>query len=152
MTCIGEEVCNKTLRPSDDQEILGQLEMPPDGDKSRLTMGGCVRAEIWAHAFLGRSRLGRALGRKNPGYFWKDSSEKDIILATDWSLETCCDPEQQQRSGLTRRCEACLNNRVRLFVRPWTVARQAPLSMGIFQARKLGWVAISYSRGSWKCA
>jgi len=55
---MGEEVCNKTLRPSDDQEILGQLEMPPDGDKSRLTMGGCARTEIWAHAFLGRSSLG----------------------------------------------------------------------------------------------
>ena len=112
MTCMGEEVCNKTPRPSDDQEILGQLEMPPDGDKSRLTMGGCVRAEIWAHEFLGRSRPGRGLGRKIPGYFWEDSSEKDIVLATDWPLETCCDPEPQQRSGLTRRCEACLHSRV----------------------------------------
>ena len=32
----------------------------------------------------------------------------------------------------------------------WTVASQAPLSMGFFQARILEWVAISYSRGfSW---
>ena len=30
---------------------------------------------------------------------------------------------------------------VRLFVTPWTVARQAPLSMGILQARILEWVA-----------
>jgi len=29
-----------------------------------------------------------------------------------------------------------------------TVAHQAPLSMGFFQARILGWVAISFSRGS----
>ena len=29
-----------------------------------------------------------------------------------------------------------------------TVARQAPLSMGFFQARMLEWVAISFSRGS----
>ena len=35
---------------------------------------------------------------------------------------------------------------VQLFVTPWTVAHQAPLSMGIFQARILEWVA--YSRGS----
>lgn len=103
MTRMGEEVCDKTPRPSDGQGILGQLEMPPDGDKSSLTMGGCVRAEIWAHDFLGRSRPGRDLGRKIPGYFWKDSSGKDIVLATDWSLETCCDPEPQQSSGLTRR-------------------------------------------------
>ena len=30
----------------------------------------------------------------------------------------------------------------------WTVVRQAPLSMGIFQARFLEWVAISFSRES----
>ena len=34
------------------------------------------------------------------------------------------------------------------FVNPWTVARQAPPVHGIFQARILEWVAISYSRGS----
>ena len=31
---------------------------------------------------------------------------------------------------------------------PWTVACQAPLSMGISQARILKWVPISHSRGS----
>ena len=36
-----------------------------------------------------------------------------------------------------------------LFVTPWTVARQAPLSMGILQARILEWVAIPFFRGSW---
>ena len=36
---------------------------------------------------------------------------------------------------------------VRLFVTPWTVAYQAPLS-GIFQARVLEWVAVFFSRGS----
>ena len=35
--------------------------------------------------------------------------------------------------------------RVQLLVTPWTVAHQAPLSMGI-QARILEWVAISFSR------
>ena len=37
---------------------------------------------------------------------------------------------------------------VQLFATPWTVARQAPLSMGILQARVLQWVAMSSSRGS----
>ena len=37
---------------------------------------------------------------------------------------------------------------VRLFATPWTVARQAPQSMGILQARTLEWVAIPSSRGS----
>ena len=39
-------------------------------------------------------------------------------------------------------------SRVWLLATPWTVAYQAPLSMGFFQARILEWVAISYSRGS----
>ena len=50
----------------------------------------------------------------------------------------------------------CMLSRVQLFSTPWTVARQAPLSMGILQARILEWVAISSSRGSswprdWTC-
>ena len=35
---------------------------------------------------------------------------------------------------------------VQLFVTPWTVARQAPLSMRILQVRTLEWVAMSFSR------
>ena len=41
-----------------------------------------------------------------------------------------------------------LLSRVWLFTTPWTVAHQAPLSMGILQARILEWVAIPSSRGS----
>ena len=37
-------------------------------------------------------------------------------------------------------------SRVRLFATPWTVAYQAPVVHGIFQARVLEWVAISFSR------
>ena len=37
---------------------------------------------------------------------------------------------------------------VQLFVTPWTVACQAPLSMGILQARILEWIAMPSSRGS----
>ena len=44
-----------------------------------------------------------------------------------------------------RVCSQLLSH-VHLFLTPWTMARQAPLS-GIFQARILEWVAISYSRG-----
>ena len=40
-----------------------------------------------------------------------------------------------------------LLSHVRLFVTPWTVACQAPLSMGILQARILEWVAIPSSWG-----
>ena len=37
---------------------------------------------------------------------------------------------------------------LQLFVTAWTVARQAPLSMGIFPARVLEWVAMPATRGS----
>ena len=39
-------------------------------------------------------------------------------------------------------------SRVWLFATPRTLARQAPLSMGIFQARILEWIAMPSSRGS----
>ena len=42
----------------------------------------------------------------------------------------------------------CLVAQSYLFVTLWTVARQAPLSMGILQARILEWVAMLSSRGS----
>ena len=42
----------------------------------------------------------------------------------------------------------CRFSHVSLFVTLWTVAHQAPLSMGILQARILGWVAISFSKES----
>ena len=49
--------------------------------------------------------------------------------------------EQECKSG-------CVVSRVWVFVTLWSVACQAPLSMGFFQARILEWVTISYSRGS----
>ena len=42
----------------------------------------------------------------------------------------------------------CSLSPVQLFVTPWTVAHQAPLSMGVVPARILEWVAVSSSRGS----
>ena len=45
-------------------------------------------------------------------------------------------------------CCAWLFSHVQLFANPWTVAHQAPLSMGILQARILERVALPSSRGS----
>ena len=39
-------------------------------------------------------------------------------------------------------------SRVQLFAILWTVARQAPLSMGFSRQELLEWVAVSSSRGS----
>ena len=46
------------------------------------------------------------------------------------------------------KCCAQSLSRAQLFVTPWTVAHQAPLSIGILQTRILEWVAMSSSTGS----
>ena len=45
-------------------------------------------------------------------------------------------------------CCAYLLSCIWLFATPWTVAHQAPLPMGVLQARILEWVAMSSFRGS----
>ena len=45
-------------------------------------------------------------------------------------------------------CVCSVTSHVWLFVTLWTFAHQAPLSMGILQARILGWVAMPSFRGS----
>ena len=55
-----------------------------------------------------------------------------VIMWTFYNIKVCC---------------AVLGH-VWLFVTPCTVARQAPLSMGMLQARILEWVAMPSSRGS----
>ena len=44
--------------------------------------------------------------------------------------------------------KVCLVAQSCLFVTLWTVAHQAPLSMGVLQARILEWVAVPSSRGN----
>ena len=56
---------------------------------------------------------------------------------------------QQSDSGVyIYSCTLHRFSRVQLFATLWTVAHQAPLSMGILQARILEWVAMSSSQGS----
>ena len=52
------------------------------------------------------------------------------------------------QNGLNELCMLSRFSRVRLFVTPWTVVRQAPPSMGILQARILEWVVTSSCRES----
>ena len=56
---------------------------------------------------------------------------------------------QQSDSGVyIYSCKLSLFSHVQLFVTLWTVAHQAPLSMGILQARILDCVAMPSSQGS----
>ena len=56
----------------------------------------------------------------------------------------------QSDSVVHRHRRACARSLscIQLFATPWTVARQAPLSMGILQARILEWVVMPSSKGS----
>ena len=68
-----------------------------------------------------------------------------VWCSTDWAIQALLEKLEAQTESL---CSVVL-----LFVTPWTVASQAPLSMGFsrLQARILEWVAISHSRGSSLC-
>ena len=47
------------------------------------------------------------------------------------------DGSLDQKMDMSGKTGVCVLSRVRLFVTPWTVAHQAPLTMGFFQARIL---------------
>ena len=64
------------------------------------------------------------------------------LLETEVQSEDACSISRK------RRVHAQLLSRIQSFVTPWTVTHQAPLSMGISQARILEWIALSFSRGS----
>ena len=53
------------------------------------------------------------------------------------------------KGGIFWHVSVCLSlSHVRLFVTPWAVAHQAPLSMGFLLARILEWIATPFSRAS----
>ena len=98
----------------------------------------------WAHSQPFRG-LPRALVLRMPGpavfgYF------------TVWPLPFCCplSPAEGDRSATLSRAWHFIESlrRVQLFVTPWPVAHQAPLSPGFSQARLLEWGASPFSRGS----
>ena len=71
-----------------------------------------------------------------------------LPLTTDYFLILClklfCIWVEDQFSSYCAVLSLC---RVQLFATLWTVAHQAPLSMGILQARILEWAAMPSSRG-----
>ena len=66
----------------------------------------------------------------------------NYILRMSGNIISFCHVKSQAKSAVL-----CVSH-VRLFVTPWTVARQAPLFVGILQAGIMKWVAMSFSRGS----
>ena len=79
------------------------------------------------------------------GHFWKGCTGSLMQLARTRGAEREC-----SRVLLNLHCCVCVRllSHVQLFVTPWTIACQAPLPTGFFQATILEWVAISSTRGS----
>ena len=67
------------------------------------------------------------------------SREQRKVVQMDSAMK--CVPQTEKGTFATL-------SHVRLSVTLWTVAHQAPLSLGILQARILGCIAIPFSRGS----
>ena len=81
------------------------------------------------------------LGRKRP----RRSSNSLRSVCSGLRLTSC-----PHRCSIVVFYSVCMLSHAQLFAHPWTVACQTPLCMGILQARILEWVAISYSRGSFR--
>ena len=85
-----------------------------------------------------------------------------IMWPPSWFIQSCSCPswitvsdsqDTGERAGKSEPQSVCVCmlshfSRVQLFTTLWTVACQAPLSMGILQAKILEWVAMPSSRGS----
>ena len=71
---------------------------------------------------------------------------KEISLIFHCQFRQHCQKQKKRFSFCCYRC-AFMISHVQFFATPWTIAHQAPLHE-IFQARILGWFAISCFRGS----
>ena len=74
-------------------------------------------------------------------------AERGVATVTGWSSLITVGILDCRYTGS---CLVLMLGHVWLFVNLWTVAHQAPLSMGYFQARIMEWVAMSSSRGSFQ--
>ena len=90
------------------------------------------------HGFCVRKQIRNGLNNSWP--FWRMAKKNKVSKVKkkkrhDHMIRSYC-------------CVCCRFSCVWLFMTLWTVAHQAPLSMGILQARVLEWVALLSSKGA----
>ena len=107
------------------------------------TLGILAVGYLWANCWYPFQFIARLCQRIH-AYFSNDSvqvlSTDHITLLIQITADLFCIKQQP----CTLRCFSC----IWLCMTPWMIACQAPLSMGILQARILEWVAVPSSRGS----
>ena len=81
------------------------------------------------------------------GIFPTQKSNPHLLCFLHWQVNSLS-PSHLGSLSCLKKVKVKSLSRVRLFATPWTVAYQAPPSMGIFRSRVLEWIAISFSRGS----
>ena len=122
----------------------------PLGNSLNATIHSNGRAHLFFSAFLERSW--RVL------FYSALKRNETVPFAETWmDLDTVIQGEvSQKEKNKYHMCVLSRFSHVWLFATPWTVAHQVPLSMGIIQARLLGWIAMPSSWGSsqprdWTC-
>ena len=94
------------------------------------------------------------LTRASPGGKWAEERSTTGIFPGRTLQTECWDSQQLAGTGQSVcsdvLCVYLFLSHIRLFATPWTIAHQAPLSMGITQASTLEWVAMPSSRGSFQ--
>ena len=90
----------------------------------------------------------KQLGRHAPVSAWGDENVLEMDSGDHHTTLWVCLMPLNHKLKMVKWEILCYVSCVCDSVTPWTVAHQAPLSMGFFQARILQWVAVSSSRGS----
>ena len=109
-------------------------------------------------SFKGATYIYPMIQHPLPGIYpreMKISVHESLLLNSNEKIYSSF-PHNRQKSGIAQRLITSTMEKVKvkslsrfwLFVTPWTVAHQAPLSMGFSRQEILEWVAIFFSRGS----
>ena len=113
-----------------------------------LTLDVGISSWLVQQNTAGAPDLGPGVSPHSP-YFWPWTWGISFQPLTTPALCSWNAMKTKDHQILQLKCQWCaVLSCIWLFATPWTVAHQAPLSMGILQARILEWVAMPSSRGS----
>ena len=82
------------------------------------------------------------------GIFWTQGSNLSLLSLLHWQTGSLPLVPPGVPRAVCWLSHSVIPDSLQFFMTPWTAARQAPLSMGILQARILEWVAMPSFKGS----
>ena len=138
--------------PSTDHDLLMRSLINQDSSWAEYAVCPSTDHDLLTRSFIiSRQQLGREccmpIHRSRPPYEILHNIKTASRPQHTRSTTNFCKAVPQRCFVLKNECLCCrLVSHVQLCATPCTVAQQAPVSAGIFQARILEWVAISSSR------